>query len=219
MKLAPISPSPRFSKALTGITGLDEMTDGGLPRGRTSLLAGGPGSGKTILALQFLVHGARDCGEPGIFVAFEETSERIVANANGFGWDLPRLQQEGALYFVNAQPAPDLVLSGNFDLGGMLAALEGQAGAMQAKRIVIDALDIVLALLPDAMSKRREIFRLHDWLLRHEMTAIVTAKTGDGGDGLMPQSFGFMQFMVDCSIVLNHSVVLGVSQRNLRVQK
>jgi circadian clock protein KaiC len=219
MKQASNAPSQGILKSLTGVTGLNEMTDGGLPRGRTTLLAGGPGSGKTILALQFLVHGARDCGEPGIFVAFEETSERIVANANGFGWELPQLQAQKELYFVNAQPSPDLVLAGNFDLSGMLAALECQASAMQCKRIVIDALDIVLALLPDAMSMRREIYRLHDWLLRHQMTAIITAKTGDGFDNLMPKSFGFMQFMVDCSIVLNHSVVLGVSQRNVRVQK
>ena len=212
------APLRGFSKALTGITGLNEMTGGGLPRGRTTLLAGGPGSGKTILALQFLVHGARDCGEPGIFVAFEEASERIVSNASGFGWDLPALQENNTLCFINAQPAPDLVLSGSFDLSGMLAALEGQAAAMQSKRIVIDALDIVLALLPDAMAKRREVYRLHDWLLRHQMTAIITAKINEDADGAMPPSFG-MQFMVDCSIVLNHSVVHGVSQRNLRVQK
>ncbi|SFU56230.1 circadian clock protein KaiC [Pseudoduganella namucuonensis] len=219
MKQASTAPPQGCPKALTGITGLNEMTDGGLPMGRTTLLAGGPGSGKTILALQFLAHGARDCGEPGIFVAFEETSQRIVANAGGFGWDLPSLLEKKVLYFLDAQPAPDLVLAGNFDLSGMLAALEGQAGAMRSKRIVIDALDIVLALLPDAMAKRREIYRLHDWLLRHRMTAIITAKTGEGAESVMPQSFGFMQFMVDCSIVLNHSVVQGVSQRNLRVQK
>ncbi|CAN7304994.1 AAA family ATPase [Pseudoduganella sp. LjRoot289] len=107
MNQAPTASSRGFSKALTGITGLNEMTDGGLPRGRTTLLAGGPGSGKTILSLQFLVHGARECNEPGIFVAFEEASERIVANANGFGWDIPYLQDKKALYFLNAQPAPD----------------------------------------------------------------------------------------------------------------
>lgn len=214
-----IPPPLRFSKALTGVTGLNEMTDGGLPRGRTTLLAGGPGSGKTILALQFLVHGATECGEPGIFVAFEETSERIIANANGFGWDFADLQQKKTLCFINAQPPPDLVLSGSFDLSGMLAALEGQVAAMQAKRIVIDALDIVLALLPDATAMRREIYRLHDWLLQHGMTAIITTKTGEGTESGVPHSFSFMQFMVDCSIVLNHSVVLGVSQRNLRVQK
>ena len=196
------------------------MTGGGFPSGRTTLLAGGPGSGKTILSLQFLVHGAIKCEAPGIFVAFEESSARIISNSVGFGWQLPQLLANNKMYFVDAQPAADLVLSGIFDLSGMLAALEAQVAAMGAKRIVIDAIDIVLALLPDATSKRREIYRLHDWLLKHELTAIVTAKTDESDAGsLMPQAFGFMQFMVDCSVLLNHSVVLGVSQRNLRVQK
>src|SRR5687767_2808101 len=100
-----------LGKAPSGIAGLDEITGGGLPRGRTTLLVGGSGSGKTILALQFLVHGAQQCDEPGIFVAFEETPSRIVANAETFGWNLPQLQQRN-LYFMDAQPKPDLVQSG-----------------------------------------------------------------------------------------------------------
>jgi circadian clock protein KaiC len=206
------------NKASTGITGLDEMTGGGLPRGRTTLLVGGSGSGKTILALQFLVHGARHLGEPGIFVAFEETPRRVVGNAETFGWDLPELQKD-KLYFMDAQPAPDLVQSGGFDLVGMLAALGAKAEQLGAKRIVFDALDIVLALLPDAAAQRREIYRLHAWLLEHEMTGIVTLKADSDERGSMRQPFGFMQFMVDCAVILNHTVVLGVSQRNLRVQK
>ncbi|HEX7808653.1 MAG TPA: ATPase domain-containing protein, partial [Thermoanaerobaculia bacterium] len=205
-------------KAPTGIAGLDEITGGGLPRGRTTLLVGGSGSGKTILALQFLVNGAQQHGEPGIFVAFEETPGRIVANAGTFGWKLEELQQ-GKLYFIDAQPAPDLVQSGTFDLSGMLAALGAKAEEMGAKRIVFDALDIVLALLPDASAQRREIYRLHAWLLAHEMTGIVTLKAGSDDNGANGQPFAFMQFMVDCAVILNHTVVLGVSQRNLRVQK
>lgn len=181
------------------------------------MLLGGSGSGKTILALQFLVHGAQECDEPGIFVAFEERPARIAENAESFGWNLPELQQRH-LYFMDAQPAPDLVQSGTFDLSGMLAALGAKAEEMGARRIVFDALDIVLALLPDRGAQRREIYRLHAWLLARELTGIVTLKADhqDGADG---QPFGFMQFMVDCAIILNHSVVLGVSQRNLRVQK
>jgi circadian clock protein KaiC len=208
------------TKASTGIPGFDEITGGGLPRGRTTLLVGGPGSGKTILALQFLVHGAQNCREPGIFVAFEETSKRIVANAAGFGWKLAELQRK-KLFFMDAQPTPDLIQSGTFDLRGMLAALEAQIEAMGARRIVFDALDIVLELLPDAAARRREVYRLHDWLLARELTGLITAK--DGGDEASPsfnqQPFGFMQFMVDCAVILNHSVALGVSQRNLRVLK
>jgi circadian clock protein KaiC len=217
LRPAPVTKAP--SKAPTGITGLDEITGGGLPRGRTTLLAGGPGSGKTILALQFLVHGARDCQEPGIFVAFEETPNRIVANADGFGWKLPELQKK-KLFFMDAQPMPDLVQSGNFDLGGMLAALEAKTKEMKARRIVFDALDIVLALLPDAASRRKEIYRLHAWLLAHGLTGLITLKDdSDERRSNVDQSLGFMQFMVDCAIILKQSVVFGVSQRNLRVQK
>ncbi len=206
------------TKAPTGIAGLDEMTGGGLPRGRTTLLVGGPGSGKTILALQFLAHGAQKCDEPGIFVAFEEAPARIVSNAETFGWDLPSLQKS-MLYFIDGQPAPDLVQSGGFDLGGMLAALEAKTSEMKATRIVFDALDIVLALLPSPAAQRREIYRLHAWLLAHGLTAVITLK-GDGHEtGSVGQPLGFIQFMVDCAVILNHRVVLGVSQRNLRVQK
>ena len=206
-------------KSPTGITGVDEITGGGVPRGRTTLVVGGPGSGKTILALQFLVNGARDYDEAGIFVAFEETSPRIVANAESFGWKLPELQRK-KMFFLDAQPQPDLVHSGSFDLSGMLAALETKVRSMRAKRIVFDALDIVLALLPNAAARRREIYRLHDWLLAQGLTGIITSKAGaDDGLSRDDQSFGVMQFMVDCVVILNHSVVLGVSQRNLRVQK
>jgi circadian clock protein KaiC len=205
----------KSTKAPTGIAGLDEITGGGLPRGRTTLLLGGSGSGKTILALQFLVNGvARE--EAGIFVAFEETPARIAGNAETFGWNLPEHQQQNDLYFMDAQPAADLVQSGTFDLSGMLAALGAKAEELRAKRIVFDALDIVLALLPDAAAQRREIYRLHAWLLQHEMTAIITLKADGDSIG---QPFSFMQFMVDCAVILNHAVVLGVSQRNLRVQK
>ena len=207
------------NKASTGIEGFDEITNGGLPHGRTTLLVGQPGSGKTIFGLRFLVHGAQVCKEPGIFVAFEEASRRIVANAEGFGWNLPELLRK-KLYIVDAQPQPDLVQTGDFDLSGLLTALEAKAKEIGARRIVFDAIDIMLALLPDATAKRREMYRLHAWLLEREMTAIITAKAGgDEASSLTEHPFSFMQFMVDCSVALNHSVTLGVSQRNLRVQK
>jgi circadian clock protein KaiC len=206
-------------KVPTGIAGFDEITRGGLPRGRTALVQGGPGSGKTIFGLQFLVNGARNFREPGIFVAFEETSQRIMANAESFDWRLPQLLRR-QLRFVDAQPQPDLAQSGDFDLCGMLAGLEAQVAAQKTRRIVFDALDIVLALLPDLAARRREVYRLHDWLLKCELTCIVTLKAlVDEPSSVTQQPYGFMQFMVDCSVILNHSVVLGVSQRNLRVQK
>jgi circadian clock protein KaiC len=219
MKLHPPPAAMVPRKAPTGIGGFDEITGGGLPRGRTTLLIGGPGSGKSIFSLQFLVNGARHYKEPGIFVAFEETSKRIVANAASFDWQLANLRHK-QLIFIDAQPKPDFVQSGDFDLGGMLAGLGVQVGALKARRIVFDALDIVVALLPDLAARRREIYRLHEWLLARELTCLITLKaSADEANSVSQQPYGFMQFMVDCSVILNHSVVMGVSQRNLRVQK
>jgi circadian clock protein KaiC len=206
-------------KVPTGIAGFDEITGGGLPRARTALVQGGPGSGKTIFGLQFLANGARDFAEPGIFVAFEETSQRIMANAEGFGWRLGELRGK-QLLFVDAQPSPDLAQSGDFDLCGMLAGLETQSKKQKTRRIVFDALDIVLALLPDLAARRREVYRLHDWLLKRGLTCIITLKsTADELSSVTQQPYGFMQFMVDCAVILNHTVARGASQRNLRVQK
>jgi circadian clock protein KaiC len=207
------------TKAATGIAGFDEITRGGLPRGRTTLLVGGPGSGKTIFALQVLVHGAQHCREPGIFVAFEETPKRIVANFESFGWKLAQLQRK-QLSFLDAQPMGDLIQSGVFDIGGMLAALGAKVDEIGARRVVFDAVDIILALLPDAAAKRREVYRLHDWLLARGLTALITAK-GSVDDENLPgrEQYGYMQFMVDCSVILSHRVQFGLSQRSLRVQK
>lgn len=205
-------------KAPTGIAGFDEITAGGLPRGRTTLLVGGPGSGKTIFAVQFLMHGAEVFQEPGIFVAFEESPKRLIENFKSFGWNLAELHDKD-LYLLDAQPMPDMIQAGTFDLGGMLAALSSKIKKMGAVRIVFDALDVILALLPDPASRHFEINRLHQWLLDHELTALITAKAGGDDTSSAGQPFGFLQFMVDCSVVLNHRVDMGVSQRNLRVQK
>lgn len=175
------------------------------------MVEGGPGSGKTLLALQTLVHGAREANEPGIFVAFEESADRIKSNAKKFGWDLTGLQRR-KLFFLDAQPAPDLVQSGSFDLSGMLAALDAKINTLKAKRIVFDALDIVLTMLDDPKAIRQEVYRLHEWLMAREMTALITFKSGQ-------TQLNFMPFMVDCAVILNHVVVEGVSQRNLRVVK
>ncbi len=208
-----------MKKSTIGIGGFDALTGGGLPRGRVTLVEGGAGTGKTLFALQTLVHGARDLGEPGIFVAFEESARQITANAAEFGWDIPALERD-KLFFLDAQPDPNLGPSGDFDLTGMLAGLEAKIAAIGAKRIVFDAIDIVLALLPDTAAVRREAFRLHNWLLQQELTALITAKSGPQGagvSGLPPLEF--MQFMVDCAVRLDHDMVDGVSQRSLHVRK
>ncbi|MEP7314315.1 MAG: circadian clock protein KaiC [Pseudomonadota bacterium] len=214
-----LSALPVSRKAATGIAGFDAITGGGLPRGRTSLLMGGPGSGKTIFGLRFLVHGAQHEAEPGIFVAFEETPARIVANCANFRWNLPDLQRR-KLFFVDAQPLPDLIRAGTFDITGMLASVGAKARKMKARRIVFDALDIVLSLLPDAESKRAEIYRLHLWLVEQGLTGLITAKAdNDELNTFSARGYGFLQYMVDCSVVLNHRLQRGVSQRSLRVQK
>ena len=211
-------PQPEtISKCPTGIAGFDEITDGGLPRGRTSLVLGGAGSGKTLFALQTLVNGAQLWDEPGIFVAFEENSRRIVENAASFGWSLPALQRK-KLFFLDAQPTTDLVHAGEFDLVGLLAVLDAKVKAMKARRIVFDSLDIILDLLDNPRTQRWEVYRLHDWLLERGLTAVLTAKVLGGG-AVGRQPFEFMQFMVDCAFVLNHEVDQGVSQRAIRVMK
>lgn len=218
MKRIPTPPAETCTKTPTGIAGFDEITGGGVPQGRTTLVIGGPGSGKTIFGLQFLAEGVKN-GEPGIFVAFEEAADRIVANARGFGWGIESLKPRD-LFFLDAQPTTDIVQLGDFDLGGMIATIEAKASEMGARRIVFDAMDMVLALLPDAAAKRREVYRLHEWLLGRGITGMITTKAGaDDSATITSGPTGFMQFMVDCAVTLNHSVVLGVSQRDLRVVK
>ncbi|MEO8847434.1 MAG: circadian clock protein KaiC [Casimicrobiaceae bacterium] len=218
MNLSTPTAAASQTKAPTGILGFDAITAGGLPRGRTALLGGGAGSGKTIFALQFLINGIRNWDEPGIFIAFEESANRIKANFQSFGWILDAGQAEN-LFFLEAQPTPELIQSGDFDLGGLLAILQARTKAMGARRIVLDGLDVALASLPDPVTKRREVYRLHEWLVANQLTAVITAKAAHDDAYSNLQPFGFMQFMVDCSVILSHCVTRGVSQRNLRVQK
>ena len=150
------SPYPVVTKVPTGILGFDQITDGGLPRGRTTLVMGGPGCGKTVFALQSLVTGANKRKEAGIFVAFEESTRQIVANAATFGWDLPSLVKK-KLFFLDAQLSPEVVKAGEFDLVGMLNVLQAKATELEAKWIVFDGIDVLLSLLDDAVAERREI--------------------------------------------------------------
>ena len=205
-----------IEKTPTGIAGFDDITRGGLPRGRTSLVVGGPGAGKTLFALQTLVHGAELMREPGIFVAFEESSAQIIANAATFGWDLERLQHD-RLFFLDARVSPATIQSGSFDLAGMLAGLAARAKEMNAKRIVFDGLDVLLTMLDDRAAERREAFRLNEWLHSTGMTGIITAKAGS--EETPAERYAFMQFMVDAVLVLSYRLVDRVSLRSLRVLK
>ena len=209
-------PAP-VAKAPTGIEGLDEITGGGLPRGRTTLIVGGPGTGKTVFGLQTLVNGARQFGEPGIFVAFEERAHQVVANAASFGWDLPALEAE-QLFFLDARPTADVIAAGQFDLTGLLAGLEAKGRQMGARRILFDSVDVLLSLLDDPLAERQELYRIHDWLAHSGMTGLVSARFADEPQ-LLSQRYGFVQFMADCVVLLSHRTRDRVSLRTLRVIK
>jgi len=208
-----------MAKSATGIPGFDDISLGGLPSGRTTLLTGGPGSGKTVFALQTLVHGARARDEPGIFVAFEQDPATVRSDAASFNWSLDILSDD-RLTFIDARPNPDSVRVGEFDIGGMLALLEVRIKEIGAKMVVFDGLDVLLAQIGDAEVIRREIHRLQDWLAQERLTAVITCKTTLSD----PQFIGlpsleFLQYMVACAIILNHDIVEDVSLRSLRILK
>ena len=206
-------------KSTTGIRGFDDIAAGGLPSARTALLTGRAGSGKTVFALQALVHAARDRGEPGIFVAFEKTPDTLKTYAQSFQWRLSDVPPH-LLSFIDAQPNLDLERIGAFDVGGMLAMLQAKVQATGAKLIVFDAIDILLAQISDADVTRREIYRLQNWLSEAWLTAIITSKTSVGDSPISGMvSMEFVQYMVYCWVVLNNDIVDQMSQRNLRIAK
>jgi circadian clock protein KaiC len=208
------TPQP-LHKIATGIPGFDGLSRGGLPRGRTTLLKGGPGSGKTVFALQSLVHAIRGRSEPGIFVAFEESTKQIGANAATFDWNLPALA--GKLFFLDAHLSPEVVQSGEFDLTGLLAMLKAKKQEMGAKWIVFDGIDVLLTLLQNPIAEMREIYRIRDWLAENEASAIITAKV-DGGSSEVA-NYDFMQFMVDCVIRFERRLEHGVALHRLQITK
>jgi circadian clock protein KaiC len=205
-------------KAATGIEGFDELSLGGLPRNRTTLVMGGPGTGKSVFALQSLVGAARKHKQPGIFVAFEENIDAIFANAAGFDWGLHALSPH-RVFFVNAQLSPSFVTSGDFDLGGMLAMLEAKQLEMGAQWVVFDGIDVLLSLLRTPRAQMREIYRLRDWLTRRGLTAIITTKIEGEGNGTSSSNYGFMQFMVDCVVRFDRRMEQGIPVRRLEISK
>src|SRR5580658_6696882 len=202
---------------LTGVTGLDEITRGGLPLHRNTVILGGPGCGKTVLALQTLVTGARDFGEPGLFVAFEENTEQVVSNAASFGWNLPSLERQ-KLFFLDARARPKNISAGDFDMMGLLAGIDVKVKRMGAKRIVFDSIDMLLSLLDNVSKERLEMQRLLEWLLERDLTGIITSKL-EGDTHPASQRYGFLQFMADCTVHLSQQTVDRVARRELRVVK
>ena len=208
-------PQP-LAKRATGIEGFDELSGGGLPRNRTTLAMGGPGSGKTVFSLQVLVNAAHQRDESGIFVAFEERSREVMANAATFDWGLPALA-ENRLYILDAHLSPTVVRSGEFDLSGILAILKAKREALNARWIVFDGIDVLLTLLRDPILEMREIYRIRDWLADNELTAIVTAKMDSQTSEVV--NYGFMQFMVDCVVRFDRRLEYGVPAHRLQVTK
>ena len=206
-----------LTKAATGIEGFDEISLGGLPRNRTTLVMGGPGTGKSVFALQTLVGAASKHKQPGIFVAFEEDIAAIHANAASFDWGLPSLARK-RLHFMDAQLSPAFVATGDFDLGGMLAMLEAKQLEMGAQWVVFDGIDVLLSLLRTPRAKMREIYRLRDWLTRRELTAIITTKIAEGTSTDVAD-YGFMQFMVDCVVRFDRRMEQGIPVRRLEISK
>ena len=203
-------------KIATGIHGFDELSLGGLPRSRTTLLKGGPGSGKTVFALQSLVNAVRRRQEPGIFVAFEESTRQIMANAAAFDWGLPALAKS-KLFFLDAKLSPEVVQAGQFDLSGMLAMLEAKKREIGARWIVFDGIDVLLTLLQSPIAEMWEIYRIRDWLADNELNAVITTKIDGGSSEIL--NYGFMQFMVDCVVRFERRMEYGVSLHRLQITK
>ncbi len=208
-----IKPLPKLA---TGIDGFDELSRGGLPRHRTSLLIGGPGAGKTVFALQCVVNAAREHRAPGIFVAFEESPRQLIANGATFDWGLADLGEK-ELFFLDAHLSPALVKAGDFDLAGMLAMLAAKKKQMNAQWIVFDGIDVLLTLLQDPAAEMREIYRIRDWLAENGLTAIVTAKLDDHTSEAV--HYGFLQFMVDCVVRFERRQEDRVSAQSIRITK
>lgn len=205
-----------ISKVATGLKGFDALSYGGLPRNRTSLVVGGPGSGKSVFALQALVHAARVHQEHGIFVAFEESPHQIVANSAMFDWS-PRSLGKNKLFFLDAHLSPAVIQSGEFDLNGMLAILQAKQKQIDAKWVVFDGIDVLLMLLQNPVMELREIHRVREWLADNELTGILTAKTN--GDSQSTAHYGLMQFMADCVIRLDRRLEEGVSVHAIEIKK
>ncbi len=203
-------------KAVTGIRGFDEITHGGLPRGRATLITGAAGSGKSLFGTEFLVRGALEHGETGVLVTFEESTEDIVANAGSLGFDLDALRAEGLLVIDSlVGDTDDLVGSGDFDLAGLLIRLGHAIDTVGAQRVVLDTIEVLFASLPDEQTVRHELGRLLRWLKQRGMTVLVT---GERGVDTLTR-YGIEEYVSDCVVVLDQRVVDEVSTRRLRVAK
>jgi circadian clock protein KaiC len=207
---------PGLDRAPTGISGLDQITGGGLPRGRVTLVAGSAGAGKTLLGLQFLVVGARDYGEPGVLLTFEESAAKVADNVRSLGFDLDELQRDGLLAVLSFRVEPtEIIAAGEFDLEGLFVTLDDAIGRTGAKRVVLDTIEVLFGAFGADSIVRAELNRLARWLEERGVTAIVTGERGDGSI----TRHGIEEYVSDCVIVLDHRVREEISTRRLRVVK
>ena len=212
----PNSPTMRLPKCPTGIQGLDEITDGGLPRGRPTLVCGGAGCGKTLLAAEFLMRGAVQFDEPGVLMAFEETEKELTANVASLGFDLAGLVKRKKIVvdYVHVERS-EMQESGEYDLEGLFVRLGHAIDSIGAKRVVLDTLEVLFASLPNEAVLRSELRRLFRWLKDKGVTAVITAERGR--ESLTRH--GLEEYVSDCVILLDHRVNDQIATRHLRVVK
>ena len=212
----PTPPHRGLAKAPTGVQGLDEITGGGLPRGRPTLVCGSAGCGKTLLAMEFLVRGATQFGEPGVFMAFEETSKELTENVRSLGFDLDDLvkQKKLAIDFVRVE-RNEIEETGEYDLEGLFVRLNHAIDSIGAKRVVLDTIETLFGGLSNMSILRGELRRLFRWLKDKGVTAVIT---GESGDATLTRH-GLEEYVSDCVIQLDHRVENQVSTRRLRIVK
>ncbi len=204
-------------KFATGIPGFDLISNGGLPVERLTAVIGGPGAGKTVFALQTLVNRLRAGGQTGIFVSFEEPISRILRNIAGFDWRFDELPKEG-IRFVDARIPVEMSITGAFDLSALLSGLSALVEDTQARIIVFDGLDVLLANLRDEQLERQEILRLEQWIRLANLSAIITVKAFSLSAREQARS-DFLQYMTDCVIVLESAYTTTTSSRSLIISK
>src|SRR6187401_66147 len=209
------APPSTLAKVATGIDGFDEITGGGLPEGRPTLVCGGPGCGKTLFALEFLIHAAVR-GESGVFVTFEETEEDILKNAASLGFDVPALiaRKRLALEYIRVERS-EIEETGEYDLEGLFIRLDHALRTIRARRIVLDTIESLFAGLSNDGILRAELRRLFAWLKERGITAVITGERGV--DTLTRQ--GLEEYVSDCVIFLDHRIHDEVSTRRLRIVK
>src|SRR5271163_2297608 len=212
----PTSPATQLPKCPTGIQGLDEITDGGLPRGRPTLVCGGAGCGKTLLAAEFLMRGAVQFDEPGVFMSFEETEAELKANVASLGFDLAGMvrHKKIMLDYVHIERS-EFQESGEYDLEGLFVRLNHAIDSIGAKRVVLDTLEVLFASLPNEAILRAELRRLFRWLKDKGVTAVITAERGRE----QLTRHGLEEYVSDCVILLDHRLTDQIATRHLRVVK